>query len=673
MSNLLFKDGEQHRDPTLKATDKSALNAVVQACVNVELFTIPLYMTSLYSIYGLHQITGQNDFYQGRNWPGMATVADPKTPNDTAFNAIFSVFIAEMLHLQLASNICKAVGVSPTYTSPALMNSNYGWTCYGPKNTILPHILDFKDAVAPHDKIKVKLGPVNKEQLELFLAIEETEADAEKLIKEDKRSKYFPKVPFKGWKEENTEADLPMFGSIGWMYLCLWEYLSIQYSDGTTLWQYVHVSDPLQQDLFNVNNSDHKPEYPGMPATVTSNLLGSDELIRIRDMINGITDQGEGGGVIKMINARLKLPPQAVKPNFQPNKENLEADYPAYTDTGKSAPSRDAAARAHWGSKDHFETFQDVKAILDKITTWEHWHADPKNKWTADMLKSAGYEENIKKYPHVPKAEDIAGALNRLKENNKGDSNYTLFSQASAGAIAGVTTVLNDYWNTPGATFPYPSMAGSGDRMAICWAIFGKAPDLSMGIKAKQKGVLYHACQGLSLDPSSKSDPNVCAAVEVYHTCKGSNTCKTEGGCGFVAGGGCGSRAAALRSTSSIAYRQHHANPEMNKVEGTCAPIYVSAPSDNKCITLGGCAVPMSASQIFPAPKNKMTIMNLFDFGPAPDYSSELFARMGYGEGDMVYAKAWEAYTKVLENRKQPIPPNPPKPSDIRLALPPST
>ena len=94
MANLLlFKDGVQKRDPKFKDTDKSALYAIVQACVNVELFTIPLYMTSLYSIYGMHQITGQNNFYQGRNWPGMATVADPKTANDKAFNAIFSVFI----------------------------------------------------------------------------------------------------------------------------------------------------------------------------------------------------------------------------------------------------------------------------------------------------------------------------------------------------------------------------------------------------------------------------------------------------------------------------------------------------------------------------------------------------------------------------------------------------
>ena len=37
----------------------------------------------------------------------------------------------------------------------------------------------------------------------------------------------------------------------------------------------------------------------------------------------------------------------------------------------------------------------------------------------------------------------------------------------AVGAIAGVTTVLNDYWATSGGQFPFPSMVGSGDRMSI--------------------------------------------------------------------------------------------------------------------------------------------------------------------------------------------------------------
>jgi len=55
------------RDPGFKDIDIAAISAIAQAAIDVELFTIPLYMTSLYSIQGMHQITSQgNDFYKGR-------------------------------------------------------------------------------------------------------------------------------------------------------------------------------------------------------------------------------------------------------------------------------------------------------------------------------------------------------------------------------------------------------------------------------------------------------------------------------------------------------------------------------------------------------------------------------------------------------------------------------
>lgn len=667
MANLLlFKDAVTDRDPSLKNTDRSALYAIVQAAVNVELFTIPLYMTSLYSLYGMHQITGQNNFYQGRLWPGMATTADPKTDNDLAFNAIFSVFIAEMLHLQLASNICKTIGVNPSYTSPSLQSKNYGWTCYGPDLTVIPHIIDFKDTIAPYNQIKVKLDAVNKEQISLFLAIEQTEENAEEIIQEDKKAKYFPTVPFDGWKQSYTEANLPLFGSIGYMYECLWDYLSIKYSDDTTLWEDVYQH--LQQDLFNTVSSGHPlPEYPEMSTTIKDDK-GEKQLSQLKDMINGITDQGEGKGVVARINARLGIL-QAVKPNYQPSEEALKKDYPSYTDTGASAPSRDAKARSMYGAMDHYETFGKVMELLDKgnIVTWDMWHAKG-NSWDADMLKTADYDKN--QYKQLPSADDIAGALNRLKQNNTAD-NYTLLSHAAAGAIAGVTTVLNTYWNNKGTQFPFPSMSGSGDRMSICWAIFGKAPDLSLGLEERKPGILYHACQGMNLD-AGQPDGNNCAAIEVYHTCKGSNSCKAEGGCGFVqsvdGGSNCGTKVAMLASTKAGLY----ANANTSNVEGKCSPSWVSAPSDNKCGALGGCAVPISASQMYPAPE-PMTGMELFDFGPAPDFKSESIAKMPYAAGDLVYDIAWKAYCEVLKHRQQPIPDNPPPPSDIRLAFPPST
>ena len=743
MSLLHSFNPVKNRDKSLKDLDKSALNAIVQAAVNVELFTIPLYMTSLYSLHGTHQITGQNDFYLGRLWPGMATSANPVTGNQKAFNAIFSVFIAEMLHLQLASNICKAIGVTPSFTSKMLQNKNFGWTCYGPDETIIPHIIDLKDTIAPYNSIKVSIGPVNENQVNLFLAIEETEDDAEKIITDP--DKYFPAIPFENWDIDYTEKNLPMFGSIGYMYLSLFEYLSITYDDNTILWDYVFKTKSLQRDLFNVDDGTHVPEYPEMSATVTE-LKQDAALMEVIDMIQGITDQGEGKGVIpelrKVALTMLKNPAAAhllrnkVKENFQPSKAALEQDYPTYNDKGElqEGKSRDAEARSHYGKIDHYETFAQVKTMLDagELVTWDQWHAEG-NVWTAEMLQTADYAKNT--YP-LPQADEIAGALNRLKQKDT-EKNYEMFSQVVAGAIKGVTTVLNDYWNGKTPTFPFPSMAGSGDRMSLCWAVFGKAPDLAKGVTAKTAGILYHSCQGLNLDPNNPGDPNNCAAMEVFHTCKGSNTCASEGGCGFVQsvqGGsscgssscgqsgapspgcgaqgkasqgcgahgkpsqgcgahgapspGCGTKlkmlAATKKGTAGCGHPATKASCGQHADKNGCGPTppptpaskvptYYSAPSDNRCASYGGCAVPISASQMYPSPGNdamqgQMELFNFIgtQFQPVP------INTMAYNEGDLVYDVAWNAYIAVLQARNRPIPAKP-KPSDIRLAFPPST
>lgn len=155
------------------ATDISAARALVQACINVELFTIPLYMTSLYSITGMHEINSKNALYNGRIWQGSAPVTKPghgpqacsgdapgikhKKSNEQAYNTIYSVLIEEMLHLQLASNIASSMGVAPDFTSPLLQSNNAVWTCYGENKTVIPHILDLKDTKNYSD-VKVSLG-----------------------------------------------------------------------------------------------------------------------------------------------------------------------------------------------------------------------------------------------------------------------------------------------------------------------------------------------------------------------------------------------------------------------------------------------------------------------------------------------------------------------------------
>ena len=188
---------------------------------------------------------------------------DPaSSPNAAAFNHFFSVFIDEMLHLQLASNIAKALGVMPSYTSKGLVDANYGWVCYGPDNTVLPHILDFEDTIEGYNDIRVKLDALTVEQNRLFLAIEQNEKDAKKMIDPTKVGKYFPDAPFDNWEAGD---ELPMFGTIGHMYRCLWQYIEIEYDDGTRLFESVFNRGTLERDLLTPAAATTSPSTPRCP------------------------------------------------------------------------------------------------------------------------------------------------------------------------------------------------------------------------------------------------------------------------------------------------------------------------------------------------------------------------------------------------------------------------
>lgn len=655
--------------------DQAALRAIAQAAIDVELFTLPLYMVSMYSIQGMHQITSKgNDFYRGRLWPGASPARDPaSSPNAKAFNHFFSVFIDEMLHLQLASNIAKALGVMPSYTSTALMNDKYGWTCYGPENTVLPHILDFKDTVAPYNDIKVKLDALTLEQNRLFLAIEQNDEDAKKMIDPNKLNNYFPVAPFEPWKAGD---DLPMFGTIGWMYKCLWQYMEIVYDDGTSLFQSVFNRGTLERDLFNASSSHHKPEYPKMPTMASGEINVSSAMENMLNMINAITDQGEGRGVAEWIRKMRGLLQYApVKGQFQPDEKALDFDYPNYTDTGvQNNPSGNKVARSQNGGLDHQDRFKAIDDLLKAggIVTWDKWHAAG-NKWTAEMLITNEEDYKANKW-NLPPADAVAAALNNLKADDAQGDNYKTFSQAAAGSIAGITRVLRGFWTAETTGFPSPSMYGSGDRVSICWAVFGRYPDITAGIKAKTTGELYHACQGLALN-GTRTD--TCAQVEVFHSCRGSNTCKAEGGCGFV-------QVQGQSAQCSPRALLDHLNPTRPLQGGApvTKPLY-SAPSDNMCASFGGCAVPISASQLYPIPDandplQTAAYMELFDFvgeTAEPKLIKDGMRKVlqKYEVGDRVYDIAWAAYIKVLEYRKAPIPEKPKTDSDLRLAFPPST
>lgn len=670
----------KHRPLDQLATDTAAVRAIAQAAVSVELFTIPLYMATMYSIYGTHQINSKGvRYYEGRQWPGMSTTAKPESNEQKAFNIIFSVFIQEMLHLQMASNIATAIGAAPCFTGAELQNQQHGWTCYGPNLTTIPHIVDLKDT-SGYSQVRVNLEELNDNQCELFRAIEQPEEQArEQLRAFDKvdHTKYFPQVPLAGWTPGKHVHDLPLFGTIGYMYECYAAYISIEYTDGETLWQKLFVNNSVQQDMFNTTVKGHeKAEFPRFDTSFGPNVQDGGNITSFNkaiDMMAAITDQGEGSdGAIKRYRRSAAAMLMAVQPDYREDDEALKADYPSYSNDGGSADSRDAAARHDSAQYDHYERFGQVRDMLP-VQTWAQWHADG-NTWDAALLTNELY--NPATAPHnIPGPGDVAGALNRLKDQS---DTLTMLSTVANGAIYGITSVLDTYWQDQGTAFPYPSMVGAGDRMALCWAVLGQAPNLETGVPVRDKDILYHACQGMHLEGEAEA---TCAALAVYHTCRGSNGCHAQGGCGFAqldtGGGQCGGSAAGGGSSSSCGH-----SAKVTKVAGNLcgapkppppvpADEVYSAPSDNKCATFGGCAVPISASQLFPnATPGTMT---LYNFGPGPDHKSQpLGQSVSFALGESVYDKAWEAYAKVMAARGA-TPAAKPAPTDLRMALPPST
>jgi hypothetical protein len=598
------------------------VRAIAQACVNVELFTIPLYLAAATSIVGMHQITG-NDFYTGRWWPGAATTASPQTANETAYNLMFSVHVEEMLHLQLAANLASAIGVTPLFTSPVLQDAQYGWTCYD--SSVIPHVVDLKDTV--HHESMVRIDGLTATQLELFLIIEESEVTSRSHITVPE--KYFPAVPFAGWTEEMTEVNLPLFGTIGWMYQCYYEYLSLVYEDGLTLWDHVFVPGSQQNDLFNVENTGHpKKEYTGFRTLITTSHPAK-AYSQALAMMNAITDQGEGS----VLDQRSDDPSE-VATQYEADQASMEADYPSYSDTGELAPSADAMARYTYGDWDHYDRFSTLLEMIDQVTLWPAWHQEH-GPWTTEDLQPG---EATPSLYDIPSATDVADAMNRIAAAP--ELMRPLFNQAAVGSLAGITTVLNQYWAQPDVIFPYPAMVGSGDRMTMSWALFGLPPDLSVGADTGSVSEPAHACQGLNLTEPG----NTCAAIGVYHSCRGANNCAGQGGCGFV------------QKISAAQPGQH--GFALVKAKAATSGLF-SAPSANACAGQGGCAVPIAASQLLV----QSGTMQLYDNDSQP------VDQMKFAKGEPVHEVAIRAY-KYLEGSELG---EAELPNDLRLVLPPAT
>jgi hypothetical protein len=121
---------------------KGDLHQHLRHALDLELWTIPLYLTALYSIKGLKDLKSQD-------YPDAAKL-------------IYSVAVQEMLHLELVCNISNALGWSPEFHAP-VYDENKGIPFIHPDKDFLPKEL--------HGYL-VRPQALNEQSLKLFCAIE---------------------------------------------------------------------------------------------------------------------------------------------------------------------------------------------------------------------------------------------------------------------------------------------------------------------------------------------------------------------------------------------------------------------------------------------------------------------------------------------------------------------
>jgi hypothetical protein len=257
MTNL-----DRHAISNPNTWTKKELYINLQAAVDVELWTIPLYLTSLYSIKVL-------DKGDQAKYPYIAKLIE-------------SVVIEEMLHLQLISNVCNALGYTPQMNIPTY-NQAEG----------IPFI---SRSVPPlYQSYQVQLGGLNKNQMQLFCVIELPE----------------PKTA----PDWSTQIK---YNSIGELYQALEIAVNAQ-------WDSLYVGDENNTKQ-QANFGDFIDKYKtGKGFSQVVNSLDS-----ALTAMKVIVDQGEGSEAIGEVPDEFQAPAQSTDPSdydpdsFDPSESHFQ-------------------------------------------------------------------------------------------------------------------------------------------------------------------------------------------------------------------------------------------------------------------------------------------------------------------------------------------------------------
>jgi hypothetical protein len=208
----------------MAGNDQWTLNQLqdhLQAAVDLEFWTIPFYMSAMYSI---------------------------KNPGDQAYQAILSVVNQEMLHVQLATNLANAYGLSPSFANPVYHGQ------------FIPHLdfdLDDPDPRAKFAGYSAEIGPFDQARLNTMCLIE------------------YPM--WIGEEQPRPGPDYTSYGSIGEFYT----------SVAVGAQQFADCIEP-------VNQVNHFARFYNGFKGMTITGKGAEAFPQVSNIVTAICDQGEG-------------------------------------------------------------------------------------------------------------------------------------------------------------------------------------------------------------------------------------------------------------------------------------------------------------------------------------------------------------------------------------------
>jgi hypothetical protein len=491
--------------------DKDMFRALVALAADVELFTIPLYMSALYSIAGTE---AKQD---GAVFPYMGPTEKfsfQGHASQKAYNIIYSVYIQEMLHLQLALNIGNIIGHKASLAPlpyPVKPNDPNWIPCLGELGNLNPTLYpEFAN-------IKSVLGPLDENAINLFLAIELPDEDS--LVEP-------PTVPLSCQPDDVASTT---FGGIGKLYDIIIQYMDFVYPDDTTLFANCFEEaranaggsskDIVQINLF-VDADNSQSSYSHMTLKLSENADAIIAAAEVKDMIIGIISEGEGSN--RSCN-------NFVSPNYRPDADDLPVD-------------------ALWGAYSHWSRFESVKYLYNKVVTWPKWIAE-RQKTNAD--KQAWQWQDLFANPLAITAAQKTLAEQRAVAWNDSTTANQLNSILN-NTFTRFLDTLNSLWQGKAKSgFPFGAMQAISSRVSSVWAA-GGTPEFKLINSGKTKGL--HSCQGMNDKTQDGKAKGLCdCATAIEHSCAGTNSCKHQGGCGYAV----------------------NSNPELNFIprENSCAGI----------------------------------------------------------------------------------------------------